>query len=183
MAFGEEPAKSRIQSVDLLRGLVMAIMALDHTRDFFHADAYHFSPEDLARTNGLLFFTRWITHFCAPVFVFLAGVSVYLSSARWGSRAAVSRHLISRGLWLIFLELTVLDLMWNFNFRYELVVLQVIWVIGWSMILLAGLIWLPHRAIAVFALAVIALHNLTDGVRPAQFGDRGQVDRCGDRVR
>lgn len=173
MAFGEQPVKSRIQSVDLLRGVVMAIMALDHTRDFFHADAYHFSPEDLSRTSGILFFTRWITHFCAPVFVFLAGVSVYLASDRWGSRGAVSWHLISRGLWLILLEWTVLEFMWTFNFHYQLVMLQVIWVIGWSMILLAGLIWLPRRWVAVFALSVIALHNLTDGVRPAQFGGMG----------
>jgi uncharacterized membrane protein len=171
-----EPPKSapatsvRIQSVDLLRGLVMVIMALDHIRDFFHADAFHYSPEDLSKTTGILFFTRWITHFCAPVFVFLAGVSVQLSSDRWGGRSAVSRHLVTRGLWLIFLEFTVLEFMWTFNFRYELVMLQVIWAIGWSMIVLAGLIWLPRRAVAIGAVAMMALHNTLDGVAPARFG-------------
>jgi uncharacterized membrane protein len=157
---------TRIQSVDLLRGIVMAIMALDHIRDFFHASAQHFSPEDLTQTYGLLFFTRWITHFCAPIFVFLAGVSVFLSPAK-RSRSQLSRHLIARGLWLIFLELTV---MWTFNLHYEMVMLQVIWVIGWSMIALAGLIWLPRRLVAVFALALILFHNAFDNVSPKQFG-------------
>src|SRR6266481_1682099 len=158
----DKATAARIQSVDLLRGLVMVIMALDHVRDFFHADAYHFSPEDLAQTNGILFFTRWITHFCAPVFVFLAGTSVQLSSSKRGGLPALSRHLIARGIWLIFLEWTVLEFMWTFNFQYQVVVLQVIWVIGWSMIVLAGLVWLPQRAVAVFALAMIAIHNAFD---------------------
>src|SRR5215472_9890012 len=114
---------TRVQSVDLLRGLVMVIMALDHVRDFFRADAYQFNPENVARTTGILFFTRWITHFCAPVFVFLAGVSVQLSSAARAGRPAVSRHLITRGLWLIVLEWTVLEFMWTFNFHYRMVVL------------------------------------------------------------
>jgi uncharacterized membrane protein len=166
-------ASSRIQSVDLLRGLVMAIMAIDHVRDFFHSAAYHFSPEDLRQTYGVLFFTRWITHFCAPVFVCLAGVSVYLASDHWGGKPAVSRHLVTRGLWLIVLEWTVFEFMWTFNFRYQLVVLQVIWVIGWSMIVLAGLIWLPRRVVAVLAVGMIALHNLTDGLSPERFGPAG----------
>lgn len=169
----DKAAAARIQSVDLLRGMVMVIMALDHVRDFFHADAYHFSPENLARTNGMLFFTRWVTHFCAPVFVFLAGVSVQLSSAKRDGLRAVSRRLITRGIWLIFLEWTVLEFMWTFNFEYQMVVLQVIWVIGWSMIALAGLIWLPQRAVAIFALAMMALHNAFDRVAPAQWGSLG----------
>jgi uncharacterized membrane protein len=178
MAIGATAAQSsstrtRIQSVDLLRGAVMAIMAIDHLRDFLHASAYRFSPEDLTQTYGFLFFTRWITHFCAPVFVFLAGVSVQLSAAKWGGLAAASRRLITRGLWLILLELTVLEFMWTFNFHYEMVMLQVIWAIGWSMIGLAGLIWLPRRAVVAFALAMIALHNLFDRVPPAQFGRWG----------
>jgi uncharacterized membrane protein len=166
---------ARIQSVDLLRGVVMVIMALDHTREFFNADAYHFSPEDLTQTNGLLFFTRWITHFCAPVFVFLAGVSVQLASGKRRALPAVSRHLVGRGLWLIFLEWTVLEVMWTFNFHYQMVMLQVIWVIGWSMIVLAGLVWLPRRAVAIFALGMMVLHNALDGVRPAAFGSLGWV--------
>src|SRR5215475_6188166 len=161
---------ARIQSVDLLRGIVMVIMALDHIRDFFHAGAFQFSPEDLTRTSGILFFTRWITHFCAPTFVFLAGVSVDLSSSKRRGKAAVARHLVSRGIWLIFLEWFVLQLLWTFNFRYEFVLLQVIWAIGCSMLVLAALIWLPRRIIAAFAIAMILLHNALDGVQPAQFG-------------
>jgi uncharacterized membrane protein len=157
-------ATARIQSVDLLRGIVMVIMALDHTRDFLHASAYHFSPEDLTKTYGFLFFTRWITHFCAPVFVFLAGVSVRLSAGKRPGLAAVSRHLVARGLWLVFIELTVMEVAWTFNFRYQLVALQVIWVIGWTMILLAGLIWLPTRLVAVISVAMILAHNLFDRV-------------------
>jgi uncharacterized membrane protein len=164
-------ATSRIQSIDLLRGVVMVIMAIDHVREFFHAGAYQFSPEDLTRTSGLLFFTRWITHFCAPVFVFLSGASVRLASAKRQGPAAVSRHLIARGLWLILLEWTVLQFMWVFDFQYQTVVLQIIWVIGWSMIVLAALIWLPQRVMTVFALAMIALHNLLDGIAAERFGN------------
>src|SRR5215475_9787156 len=122
----DQGASKRIQSVDLLRGIVMVIMALDHTRDFLHSGAYHFSPEDLTKTYGLLFFTRWITHFCAPVFVFLAGVSVRLASEKRRSLGDVSRHLIARGVWLIVVEWTIMEFAWTFNFRYQLVVLQVI---------------------------------------------------------
>jgi uncharacterized membrane protein len=169
-AASEKATAVRAQSIDLLRGAVMIIMALDHTRDFFNTDAYHFSPEDLTQTNGILFFTRWITHFCAPVFVFLAGVSAELAAAKRPGLGEVSRHLITRGLWLIALEFTVLEVMWTFNFHYDMVVLQVIWATGWSMIVLAGLIWLPRRVTAVFALAMIAFHNLLDKVTPAQSG-------------
>ena len=157
-------AGSRIQSVDVVRGIVMIIMALDHTRDFFHFSAHHFNPEDLTKTNGILFFTRWITHFCAPLFVFLAGVSVRLASSKRPGRGGLSRHLVARGLWLIFLEWTVFEFMWTFNFQYQVVVLQVIWAIGWSMIFLAALIWLPERVIAAFAVALIVFHNAFDAV-------------------
>ncbi len=169
-----EPRKkvaARVQSVDLLRGAVMITMALDHTRDFFHYQAYHFSPEDLRQTYPLLFFTRWITHFCAPIFVFLAGVSVHLSSAKRANNNEVAGSLVKRGLWLIFLECTLLEFMWTFNFHYQLVALQVIWVIGWGMLTLAALIWLPRRVIAAIALAVILGHNAFDGVRAAAFGN------------
>jgi uncharacterized membrane protein len=168
-------AATRIQSVDLVRGAVMIIMALDHIREFFNAQAFVFNPEDLSRTSAVFFFTRWITHFCAPVFVFFAGVSVYLASAKRPDRAAVSSHLIARGLWLIFLEFTVLELAWTFNFRYEAVFIQVIWAIGWAMILLAALIWLPRRLVAVLALAVIALHNTLDRIMPGRFGSYGWI--------
>src|SRR5678815_840632 len=156
----------RVDSIDLLRGIVMVIMMLDHTRDFVHNAALQFDPTDLSRTNIFLFFTRWITHFCAPVFVFLAGTGAYLQLARGKSKAQLSRFLVTRGLWLIFLELTVvkLGIALNPDIRF-LGFLQVIWVIGVSMIVLAVLIYLPKSVIAAFGLLTIALHNLLDGIR------------------
>jgi uncharacterized membrane protein len=156
----------RIDSIDLLRGVVMVIMMLDHTRDFVHNAALQFDPTDLSRTNIILFFTRWITHFCAPVFVFLAGTGAYLQIARGKSKAQLSRFLVTRGLWLIFLELTVvkLGIVLNPDIRF-LGFLQVIWVIGVSMIVLAVLIYLPKSVIAAVGLLMIALHNLLDGIR------------------
>lgn len=155
----------RIDSIDLLRGIVMVIMMLDHTRDFVHNAVLQFDPTDLSRTNIGLFLTRWITHFCAPVFVFLAGTGAYLQLARGKSKAELSRFLVTRGLWLIFLELTVVKLgvFLNPDIRF-LGFLQVIWVIGVSMIVLAMLIYLPKSAIAAFALLMIALHNLLDTI-------------------
>ena len=140
----------------------MVLMALDHTRDFFHAGAMTFSPEDLTRTTPLLFLTRWITHVCAPVFLFTAGVGAYLRLQRSGStKGQLSRFLWTRGLWLVFLELTVMRVALNFSFdaRYP-VLLLVIWALGVSMIALAALIHLPHRVLAVLSIAVIALHNM-----------------------
>src|SRR5215208_3779090 len=158
----------RIDSIDLLRGIVMVIMMLDHTRDFVHNAALQFDPTDLSRTNIALFFTRWITHFCAPVFVFLAGTGSYLQLARGKSRADLSRFLVTRGLWLIFLELTVVKLgvFFNPDIRF-LGFLQVIWVIGVSMIVLAALIYLPKSVIAAFGLLMISFHNLLDSIRVA----------------
>src|SRR5690349_20731009 len=119
----------RIESIDLLRGIVMIIMALDHVRDYFHADAYLFNPLNLDRTNAAIFATRWVTHFCAPVFVFLAGTSAYLVGIRKGKKE-LSKFLLTRGLWLIFLELTVTNFAWFFNVHFSLLVLQVIWALG-----------------------------------------------------
>jgi uncharacterized membrane protein len=156
----------RLNSVDLLRGLVMVIMLLDHTREYLHADALRFSPTDLSKTSVLLFFTRWITHFCAPTFVFLAGTSVYLQLMRGKSRAELSRFLLTRGLWLIVLEFTVVRLALLFNFDYRFLGLaEVIWAIGVSMLVLAGLIYLPLRAVTVVGVAMIALHNALDAVQ------------------
>ena len=161
-----EPSKStrsRIDSIDLLRGIVMVIMMLDHTRDFVHNAALRFDPLDLSQTNTLLFLTRWITHFCAPTFVFLAGTGAYLQLARGKSKSELSRFLITRGLWLIVLELTVVRLGASFSFDPRLLAfLQVIWVIGVSMIVLAAIIHLPLKVIAAFGVAMIALHNLLD---------------------
>lgn len=167
------PARTRLDSVDLLRGLVMVIMALDHTRDFFSRDL-SFDPTDLERTKLALFLTRWITHYCAPVFMFLAGTGAYLSTTRGKSRGELSWFLLTRGLWLVVLELTwVRCLGWLFNFDYHFSMGIVIWAIGWSMVVLAGLVWLPLRWIVLFGLLMIAGHNLFDSVPPDAFGGWG----------
>ena len=162
-----EPSRGRVDSIDLLRGIVMVIMMLDHTRDFVHNSALRFEdPTDLSTTNIFLFFTRWITHFCAPVFVFLAGTSAYLQFARGKSKAQLSWFLVTRGLWLIVLELTIVQLGITFHPALGFLgFLQVIWVIGVSMIVLAALIHLPNVVTAAFGLLMIALHNLTDHIR------------------
>jgi uncharacterized membrane protein len=153
----------------------MVIMMLDHTRDFAHRDAFAFDAADVSRTFPALFFTRWITHFCAPLFVFLAGTAVYFQQLRGRSKRELSTLLITRGIWLIALELIVLRplLFFNFNYGELLCFFQVIWVIGWSMIVLAGAIHLPLRWSVIFSLAVIGLHNLLDGVRVTAFNGPG----------
>jgi uncharacterized membrane protein len=154
----------RIDSIDFLRGLVMVIMLIDHTREYVHADAFRFSPTDLTKTNIALFFTRWITHICAPTFVFLAGTSIYLQKIRGKSPAELSKFLLTRGLWLIVLEFTIVRFSLFFNFDYSFFGLaEVIWIFGVSMIILAALIHLPVRAIAALGIGIIALHNLLDG--------------------
>lgn len=157
----------RVTSVDLLRGTVMILMALDHTRDYF--SNLRFRPEDLGRASFGLFMTRWVTHFCAPTFFLLAGVGASLMLRAGKTKAQVSKFLVTRGLWLIFLEVTVLHFAWNFNWGFPKFLL-VIWALGLSMIILAALIHLPTRVVAVFALLVIVLHNLLDGIRPEMFG-------------
>ena len=154
---------SRISSIDLLRGLIMVIMALDHVRDYFHADTMRFEPNDLQHTNVLLFFTRWITHFCAPGFVLLTGTSAFLSGQR-KSKKQHSWFLIKRGFWLILLELTVINFAWSFNIKLPFLGLQVIWAIGISMIALALFIHLPVKLIAFAGLVLVAAHNLLDTV-------------------
>jgi uncharacterized membrane protein len=163
-ALNPEPVKTaRVDSIDLLRGIVMVIMMLDHTRDFVHSGAFTFDPTDLRQTTWAVFLTRWVTHFCAPVFVFLAGTGAYLQLARGKSKRELSKFLVTRGLWLIFLELTVVKVGVWFNFDIRLLaMLQVIWVIGVSMIVLAVLIYLPLKVTAGFGLLMIALHNLLD---------------------
>lgn len=160
--------RERIASIDLLRGLVMIVMALDHVRDFFSVTP--FAPEDVSQTTAAYFFTRWITHFCAPVFLFLSGASAWLyRSNRDASNGELSRFLLTRGLWLVFLELTVIGFFWQF--WYQVAFLQVIWAIGWSMMALGLLVYLPRSVILAIGLAMIVLHNgLLDGVQPEQFG-------------
>jgi uncharacterized membrane protein len=167
--------KVRVESVDLLRGLIMIIMMLDHTRDFVHRDALAFDPADVSRTFPLLFFTRWITHFCAPLFAFLAGTAISFQETRGRSKAQLSSFLVTRGLWLVAVELLILRPLIFFNFHYSelLFFMQVIWVIGWSMIVLAAAIHLPLRWNIVLSLSVIALHNLLDGVRVTAFNGPG----------
>jgi uncharacterized membrane protein len=153
----------RVNSVDLLRGAVMVIMVLDHMRDFVHRDVLNFDATDLSRTNVLLFFTRWITHFCAPVFVFLAGTGAFLQLARGKSKPELSKFLVKRGLWLILLELTLIRVLIAFNLDYHFaMLLQVIWVIGVAMVALAALIRLPLLPVVALSVAMIALHNALD---------------------
>ena len=163
----------RVQAVDILRGIVMAIMALDHTRDYVHAAAMAFPPEDLTQTTTAIFFTRWITHVCAPVFMFTAGISAYLRLERADTRAELSRFLVTRGLWLIVLEFTVVRAAFFFDFEFSPLFLLVFWALGMSMIALAALVHLPLRVLAVVSVAMIASHNLADGVTAAQFGALG----------
>ena len=155
----------RLISVDVLRGLVMVIMALDHTRDFM--TDLRFPPEDLSHTYGALFFTRVITHYCAPVFAFLAGTGAFLSTRRGKSIQQVSRFFLTRGLWLVLLELTVVDFAWCF---VPWAHAGVIWILGWSMVAMALIVRLPLRWIAVLGLGMIATHNLLDGINPGSFG-------------
>jgi len=156
---------ARLASVDVLRGLVMVIMALDHTRDFF--SYLPFEPEDLGHTYGWLFFTRFVTHYCAPTFSFLAGTGAYLATTRGKSVSQVSRFFWTRGLWLVLLEITFVDFGWTFIFWPAA---GVIWILGWSMVSMALLVRMPVRWVGLFGVAMIATHNLLDTVNPASFG-------------
>ena len=165
----------RLQSIDVLRGSVMVLMALDHVRDFFHSSAASFSPTDLSKTTPVLFFTRWITHFCLPVFMFAAGMGAFLWWRRGNrSRSQLSRFLWTRGLWFIVLELTVMQLAYDFNFSSSyLILMLILWIFGACMILMAALIYLPLRVLAIGSVAVIALHNCLDGISASRFGSAG----------
>jgi uncharacterized membrane protein len=155
--------KKRIQSIDILRGLAMIVMALDHTRDYFHSDAMIFAPLDLAQTTVPLFFTRWITHFCAPVFMFLTGTSAFLVGQR-KTKKEISFFLLTRGLWLIFLELTFVNFGWTFNIHFPFFVLGVIWALGVSMIILSFLHYLPYSVIFGIGVLLVVGHNLLDAI-------------------
>jgi uncharacterized membrane protein len=158
----------RLDHVDLLRGLVMVVMVLDHVRAYF--TEVRFDPTDLTQTNLALFATRWVTHFCAPVFIFLAGASAWIAGTR-RAPGELTRFLLSRGAWLILLEFTVITFGWYFTTRMTLgLVAQVIWVIGASMIVLAALVHLPRAAVAAFGAVLVLGHNLLDGVTPDSVG-------------
>jgi len=154
---------TRIESIDILRGLVMVIMALDHTRDYFYYDGFLSEPTNLQTTTPFLFFTRFITHYCAPVFVFLAGTSAFLYGNK-KTKPELSKFLLTRGIWLIILEIIVNNLIWKFDLSYSRVILQVIWAIGFSMVCLSFLIYLPKKALLAVGLIIIAGHNLLDGI-------------------
>jgi uncharacterized membrane protein len=163
---------ARIQSVDALRGAIIIIMALDHVRDFTSISAMSFSPTDLTRTTAALFITRWITHFCAPVFAFTAGIGTFFWYHNKRTLPQLSRFLLTRGLWLMFLELTVLRfiLFLEWNWTGALFILTVFWMLGLSMVVLAALVHLPPRILAPLSLVVIASHNLLDPIAPDRFG-------------
>jgi uncharacterized membrane protein len=162
-----EKVTPRLDSIDLVRGLVMVIMALDHVRDYFSRSFFMnppVDPTDLANTTVPLFLTRWVTHFCAPTFVFLAGTGAFLAGTRGKSKKALSWFLLTRGLWLVLLDVTVVRLGWNFNLDYSHELGGgVIWVIGWSMVVMSALVFLPTSAVAVLGVVLIAYHNLMDG--------------------
>jgi uncharacterized membrane protein len=159
----------RIESIDLLRGIIMVIMALDHTRDFFHIDAFKGDPLDLAFTTPGLYATRWVTHFCAPVFVFLSGLSAWLQSQR-KSKKELSRFLMTRGIWLILMDLFVITLLTTSNIYYEVFIIQTLWAIGISMAMLGLLIWLPFPVILGIGLVIVLGHNVID------FAEAGRTD-------
>jgi uncharacterized membrane protein len=154
--------KKRIESIDLLRGIVIVIMALDHVRDYFHAGNFLYDPADITQTNAPVFFTRWITHFCAPVFVFLAGTSAFLVGER-KTKKALSLFLLKRGLWLMFLEVAVISFAWSFNPHFITFRLQVIWILGLSMVCMSGIIYLSPKIILATGLLILFTHNLFDG--------------------
>ena len=169
----QRTTRERLYSVDLLRGIAMVVMALDHVRDFM--TYYRFVPEDLTQTTLALFFTRWVTHFCAPAFFFLAGTGAYLSASRGKTTAELSSFLWKRGLWLVILEGTIVGIAWTFIPGAGFLFGGVLWCLGWSMVVLAVLVRLPFGCIAAFGLGSIFLHNLMDTVTPQMFGGYGWI--------
>jgi uncharacterized membrane protein len=160
-------AAPRIVSVDLLRGIIMIVMALDHVRDYF--SPFPWDPTDLSKASAALFLTRWITHFCAPIFVFLAGTSAYLYRRNSGAtRGELQWFLVTRGLWLVLLEITLISFFWQFG--YNGMILQTLWSLGWSMVALAALLYLPMPAMLGIAALMIFGHNTLDGIHAQNLG-------------
>jgi uncharacterized membrane protein len=159
--------KARIHAIDIIRGLIMVIMTLDHSRDFLHYAGP--SPLNMQTTTMILFFTRWITHYCAPTFVFLSGVSAFLAGQR-RTKKELSSFLLKRGAWLILSDMLIISLLFSFDLQYHMLVLEVLWAIGFGMIILALLIRAPQAVIAAIALLIIFGHNLFDYVQLSQNG-------------
>lgn len=166
--------KRRIESIDILRGLIMVIMALDHVRDYFHHNLSLNDPTNLATTTPFLFFTRFITHYCAPVFVFLSGISAQLAGGR-RTKKQLSAFLLKRGVWLVAVELIFMSFAFSFNPLYQVFPLQVIWAIGMSMIVLGIFVWLPVRAIAVTGIILVFGHDILDYIPFPREGTTGFV--------
>lgn len=156
--------KNRIESLDLLKGLVIVIMAIDHVRDYFHYSSYFFDPTDPTLTTVPLFLTRFITNFCAPAFSFLAGLAAFIVG-RKKTKQELSSFLIKRGLWLVFVELVIMMFGWCFDPGFRTVAFGVIWILGFSMIILAGLIHFPKKVILIFSCILIFGHNLLDNIQ------------------
>jgi len=160
--------RARIASVDVVRGAVMVLMALDHVRDY--VTNLRFQPEDLTQGTAALFATRWVTHFCAPAFFLLAGIGIGISANRGAKPRDLSRYLIARGLWLLVLDLVITPIGWQFGFRLVPAFALVLWALGWSMIAMALLVHLPRALVGVLSVVVIAGHNLFDDVSPESLG-------------
>jgi uncharacterized membrane protein len=152
-----------------MRGLVIVLMALDHVRDFFNADALLFDPTDLTRTYPALFLTRFVTHYCAPTFVLLAGASAFLRGTKLDGRWALARFLLTRGAWLFLLDVAVISPIWGLELGP--VYLGTLWAIGCGMIALAGLVFLPPRGVLLTGALILLGHNLLDHVHAPNFGD------------
>ncbi len=158
----------RIGSIDVVRGAAMVLMALDHVRDY--VTNLRFPPENLARGSAALFATRWVTHFCAPAFFLLAGFGIGIARDRGRAAAEMSRYLVTRGLWLVVLELTITSVGWRFGFDLMPLFGVVLWALGWSMVIMAALVHLPRMATGIVSVVAIGAHNLLDGIRPDSLG-------------
>lgn len=165
-----ESARPRLNSIDLVRGIAMVLMALDHVRDFFFVEVGH-DGTNLNKTWPTLFLTRWVTHFCAPVFVMLAGTGAALAIQRGKTMGEQSWFMLTRGLWLVLLELIVVHAAgWFFNFDFTFLQAWVIWALGWTMVGMAALLWLPQRLVLILGLIIIFGHNLLDDIDSARLG-------------
>ncbi len=172
----EPSGKQRITSIDILRGVIMLIMALDHTRDFFYVAGATIDPTNMATTTPLLFFTRWITHFCAPNFVFLSGISAYLAGTR-RTKSELSTFLIKRGLWLVFVEVVIVSFATSLNPHYKFIFLQVLWTIGLSMVILGLMVRMPLKVIAIIGVLIFFGHDILDYLRLPKTGPEATLLR------